>query len=259
MFSGGSSETTGAPACKRLARPRQHVGDESGDRRGDRALGEAPARLRQSRVGGLDRRGLGDDLVRPAERRLSLLHRGCGGGDFRLGRGEVGPLLVDDLLGRRAARQQGLVALEVGLHLAARGDRVVEIGLGLGDLGRLGGSLQIGELVLGLLRQVRGLIDRGAVHRVVLVEQRRALDDTVAALDVDGGDEALLGRPDLDEIGFGVALPRRLGRRLSEPEDGESSGDRNDDAHHYDRSLCPRSIPQICNETVALHYRTKLC
>ena len=29
----------------------------------------------------------------------------------------------------------------------------------------------------------------------------------VAALDVDGGDEALLGRPDFDEIGLGVALP----------------------------------------------------
>ncbi len=53
----------------------------------------------------------------------------------------------------------------------------------------------------------RDLLGRGAVVGVVLVEEGRALHDLVAARDVDRGDEALLGRPDLDEIGLGIALP----------------------------------------------------
>ena len=113
----------------------------------------------------------------------------------------------------------------------------LQIGLGLGDLGRLGGTVEIGQLVLGLLDEMGRLIDRGAVHRVVLVEQRRALGDAVAALDMDGGHKPLLGRADFDEVGLGVALPRRLGRRLPQPEDGERRGDGDDDAQHYDRSL----------------------
>ncbi len=55
---------------------------------------------------------------------------------------------------------------------------------------------------------------------VVLVEQGRAFDNSIAALDVNGRQQALLRRPDLNEIRFGIALPfnhHRVARAQEEP------------------------------------------
>ena len=104
---------------------------------------------------------------------------------------------------------QHLVALEIGLDLVARGLGVGEIGFGLLDLGRLAAGLEIGELLLGLPELPRRLLAGGAVGGVVLLEQRRAGRDLGAAPDGERGEEALLGRADLDEIGLGIALPLR--------------------------------------------------
>ena len=69
------------------------------------------------------------------------------------------------------------------------------------------GRQEIGELVAGLLQKPARLVDGGSIVGVVLIEQRLAFYDPVAARDVDGGDKALLGRTDLDEIRLGIALP----------------------------------------------------
>ena len=236
MFSGGSSETTGAPAS-RVSPGRASTSattPATGDV--DRALGEAPARLRQRRVGGVDRRGLGDDLAPPGRAAPApAAARPAAAAIFASAEARSAFSWSTSCAVAAPLRQQGLIALKIGLHLATRRDRVVEIGFGLRDLGRLARALEIGELVLGLLRQARGLVDGGAVGRVVLVEQRLAFDDMVAALDVDGGDEALLGRPDLDEIGFGVALPF-LGsaRAAAEVEPGRDRQRRHDQRQNED-------------------------
>ena len=88
--------------------------------------------------------------------------------------------------------------------------------------------MQVCELILGLLQEAPRLIDRGAVVGVVLLEQRRAFHDAVAALHADRGDEALLGRPDLDEIGLGIALPRDRRRRLGAEQNPAHTRDQGD-------------------------------
>ena len=101
-------------------------------------------------------------------------------------------------------------------------------------------------MILGLLKQPRRLFDRVAIVGVVLFEQRRALDHAVAALDVNGGDQTLLGRPDFDEVGVGVALPflRRGGPGAKEdpPQRAErqSEGRKDDNStiHRGRRSHC---------------------
>lgn len=77
-------------------------------------------------------------------------------------------------------------------------------------------------MVRRLLQQPARLIDGGPIVRVILLEQRLTLDDVVAAFDADGGDQALLGWADLDEIRFSIALPGD-GRGASRPEDGPAA------------------------------------
>ena len=79
------------------------------------------------------------------------------------------------------------------MRLVARRLGVGEVGLRLFDLGRLAAALEIGELVLGLREQPGGLIGRGAIVGVVLIEQRRAFDDPVAPRDVQRASEAPAG------------------------------------------------------------------
>jgi hypothetical protein len=56
------------------------------------------------------------------------------------------------------------------------------------------------------------LLFGGAIGGVVLIEQGRAGSDLGAAPDREAGEKALLGRPGLDVIGFGIALPLDRGR-----------------------------------------------
>ncbi len=66
---------------------------------------------------------------------------------------------------------------------------------------------------------------------VVLVEQGRAFDNSIAALDVNGRQQALLRRPDLNEIRFGIALPfnhHRVARAQEEPRADNKAKDRDD-------------------------------
>ena len=146
-----------------------------------------------------------------------------------LGRALVGGLLVDELDGRGACLEQRLVARKIASDLVARRRGVRQIGFRLQDFGRLAGALQIGELILGLRQLASGLFAGGAIIRVVLIEQRRAFDDPVAARDMDLRDQALLRWPDLDEIGIRVALPLDVGRIVGaqqEPPAGEGRGAR---------------------------------
>jgi hypothetical protein len=82
----------------------------------------------------------------------------------------------------------------------------MQVGLGLLDLARFRGREEIGELFARLLREPARLIDRRPVVRRVLLEQRSAFGDPVAARDMDRRQKARLGRPYLDKIGFRVAL-----------------------------------------------------
>jgi len=52
-----------------------------------------------------------------------------------------------------------------------------------------------------------GLFLGRSIVDFILGEQRCAGDDLIAALDRDSGQQSCLGRTDLDEIGFGIALP----------------------------------------------------
>ena len=71
---------------------------------------------------------------------------------------------------------------------------------------RFEGALQVDELVLRLRQLPRGLIAGGLIVGVVLVKQRRALGDAIAARDMHRRQQALPGRPDLDVIRFRIAL-----------------------------------------------------
>jgi len=107
--------------------------------------------------------------------------------------------------------------LQVLVRLVARGLCVAQIGLGLLDLGGLGGREEIGELIACLLQEAARLIDGGPVVGVVLLEQRLAFYDPVAPRDMDGGDETRLSRRDLDEVRLRIALPGdRLRRSRAE-------------------------------------------
>jgi hypothetical protein len=107
---------------------------------------------------------------------------------------------------------QGLVALEVRLDLVAGGLGVRQIGFRLLNFGEFAAGLQIGELLLGLPQLPGGLLLGGAIGGVVLIEQGRAGSDLGAAPDREAGEKALLGGPDLDVIGLGIALPLDRGR-----------------------------------------------
>src|SRR5580704_4022546 len=103
----------------------------------------------------------------------------------------------------------------------------------------------------------RRLVARGAVGDLVLTEQQRAGGDRIAARHVEFGDEALLGRTDFDEIGFGISLPLRRRRRpvLVPP---QANADRR--RERDDKTDQTRATHQIvlCNATISLHYRGSL-
>jgi len=92
------------------------------------------------------------------------------------------------------------------------------------------------------------LFDRRLVVGVVLVEQRLALSDLVAAPHAKGREEPRLGRPDLDEIGVRVALPLdrlRPVRSHKDPPAGDAGGDQSDgeeQASAHDLTYCNETI-----------------
>ncbi len=207
MFCGGRSETTGAPAASVSPGKAITSATRPACGRGDRTLVESPLGFLQRRFERVDQRILRVDLARPAHRRLGGRQRRPGRRDLGFGRAQVGGLLIDGLLGRRARLQERRTAPQIFLRPVARRLGVLQVGLGLLDLAGLGRGKEVGELVARLLQEPARLIDRGPVVRRVLLEQRLALHDAVAARDMDGGQKALLGRADLDEIGLRVALP----------------------------------------------------
>ena len=176
-----------------------------------------------------------------------------------VGGAQVRLLLVDGLRRRGAGFQQHLIALQIGQHFVARRlRRRAGWPRPDGDFGRLGGVLQIGELIPGLLKQPGRLIDRIAIVGVVLFEQRRALDHAIAALDANGGDETLLGRPDLDEIGVGVTLPFLGAGRPGAKKDPPQRAERQRDTEKDDDSTIHRGRARVGSGSRALLGRRRL-
>ena len=199
---------------QRLPGKGDHVGDEPGFGSGDRPLVESPLGLLQRRL----------ERARPSTSCASI-SPGRPIGAWAVASAAVAAatlasaerrsavLLIDDLLRRRARFQQRRASPQILLRPVARRLGVAQVGLGLLDLARLRGREEVGELVARLLQEPSRLIDRGPVVRGVLLEQRLALHDAVAARDTDRRQKARLGRADLDEIGLRIALPgdRRRG------------------------------------------------
>jgi hypothetical protein len=188
---------------------------------------------------GLHHRLLRLDLALPPHWGTHLGERGFETLHLGIGRAQIGALLLDELLGCREGLHEGFGAPQIGLDLVARRLGIREARLGLLDLGRLAGGLEIGELLFGLLELPRGLVARRNIGGVVLVEQRRARRDPRAARHRERGEEALLGRTDFDEIGLRIALPfGRRGRPSGPPPAGTAGrGYRQNRCHGYQASV----------------------
>ena len=177
-----------------------------------------------------------------------------------LGGSQVGALLIDGLQRHRAGFEieERLGSLQIALAPCRAPPARPPDWPAPVDLGRLAAVAEIGELLLRLCQLSLGLIDRGPVGGVVLIEQRRAGRDLVAARDRHGGEQTLLGRADLDEIGLRIALPldRKGSARPHPPPAGARQPQHRD---HQDENVsahltCHRDLT-FCNETVSLHYR----
>ncbi len=147
----------------------------------------------------------------------------------------IGTHLIDCLLRDTAHRKLRLASGEVRRRARQRRVRIGEIGLGLLDFGRLHGSLEIGQLFLRLGELLPGLVARGAVGDIVLGEQRRVLRNDIATGHVDCSEQAGLGRPNLDVVGLGIALPRdrRNAPRRPPPEAATTGRDKQHDRQPY--------------------------
>jgi hypothetical protein len=196
-----------------LAGAGKDVVDGASHWRGDVALVEPPLCHGHRGARRIDRRTLRGNLLIPAKRRTRL--RECRFEPVNLGfrRAVIGPKLIDVLDRNGAKAHQRFVSLEIELGPEERRLRLCEVCFGLFVLGRLAASLEIRQLRFCLGQLPRGLVDGRPVGGIVLLKQRRAGDDRDAPRDEDGGEETLLGRADLYEIGLGIAL--LLGRRRS--------------------------------------------
>ena len=95
----------------------------------------------------------------------------------------IGPQLIDGLDRNGAKAHQRFVSLEIGLGPDERRLGIREIGFGLFNLGRLAASLEIRQLRFGLGQLPRGLVVGRLIGGVVLLKERRAGGDLVAARD----------------------------------------------------------------------------
>ena len=222
----------------RLSGQGQHVSHPRVGRRGDPALREPPLSHLHGGARGGNGRPLRLDLTLATHRRPRLRQRRRQAGDLRLGGAEIGAHLVNALFRGVALRQQGLTARQVGGGAHQGRVRVREIGLRLLDFGWFGGFQQIGELFLRLLELSRRLVPGCLVVGVILAEQRRAGRDPVPAGDVDRSEQPRLGRPDVDEIGLGVTLPKDWRYTVCLPPPEASAAD---DGQQNDRDDHPSS------------------
>ena len=140
MFSGGSSETTGAPAGSVSPGPRQHVGDDSGDGRrrpsaGRAATAPAPAPRRQPRPPRPARRSRPAGRAAPAPVSAPLRRRRPSPRPKRRSARcwSTTCLVAEPLASSVSLRWRSACTLPRAA-LAS-----LQIGLRLGDLGRLGG------------------------------------------------------------------------------------------------------------------------
>ena len=194
-----------------LAGAGKDVVDGASHWRGDVALVEPPLCHGHRGARRIDRRILRGDLVTPAKRRTHL--RECRFEPVNLGfrRAVIGPKLIDILDRNGTKAHQRFVSLEIGLGPDERRPGIRQVCFRLFNFCLLAASLEIRQLRFGLGQLPRGLVDGRPVGGVVLLKQWRAGGDLDAPRDEDGGEETLLGRADLHEIGLGIALP--LGRR----------------------------------------------
>ena len=149
--------------------------------------GQPPAGHRQGGFRGADRCRLRLYVALAPKMRARLGEHGVSHQNLGNCGAEVCFFLVDDLNRGGAGFQQRDIALQILLDLVACGLRIGQIGLRLENFGRLGRTFQIDHLVLCLRQLPRRLIAGGQIVGVVLVEQGRAFDNFVTALDVDGG------------------------------------------------------------------------
>ena len=202
-------------------------------------LVEPPLCHVQSRPRGLDCGALCTDLAVAPHWRQRLRERRPIAVELGLRCAQIGALLIDELHGGGTGLQQHFVAGEVGSELVMRRLIGGEIGLRQPDFRGLARGLQIGELLLGLVELMRRLIARRKVRGGVLIEQRRLRGDLVAARDVNGREQPLLGRSDLHEIRVGIALPGNWRRdaRAEPPPAGISRSAKGEHEHEKEPSV----------------------
>ena len=201
----------------RLPRARQHVSHAATRRRRHVALRQPPRRHIQRSPRSRHRRALCLDLVVPPHRPACLLERRLHRCNLGLGRQVVSPALIDALLRGPTLRQQRLAAGKIGYRAGQGCFCVRQVGFGLQDLGWLAALLQIAKLPLRLRQQLRRLVARCPIVRIVLVEQLRAGGNLVAARNVNRGQQPLLRRTDHDKVGLRIPLPNRGRWRAIQP------------------------------------------
>ncbi len=254
IFSGGSSDTTGAAGGDGLAGPGEDVGDDAADRRGDVALVEPPLQTcRPPRATASYRRLLRLDLALAPERRAHLGRRRFEALDLGIGRAQVGALLVDELDRHRVRFHQGLVAPEIGLDLVARGLGVRPDWLPPAEFRSACRSAWRLASCSSACRSCRVACSLAARSAVSSCSNRAAPGATFEPRwTARVSEQALLGRPDLDVVGLGIALP--LDRRRSAvlpPPAGACRGQR----RATRLPLLPNGSWHLtyCNRTVSLH------
>ena len=224
MFSGGRSETTGAPAASvspgwaNTSAMRPPMGAVTLRCASRHSAIASPAAQRS------DRGALRLDLALPAQRQQGLIERGRGGLHLGLGRTVIGAALIDGLRRGVSVAQQRLVAGQIGASPHQGRAGICQIGFRLRDFRRLAAGFEIGELLFALGELARRLVAGGPFVGVVLPEERRALGDQLAARHEQLGQQPLLDRGDLDVVGVGIALPDdRFDRAVLRPPQPENS------------------------------------
>jgi hypothetical protein len=174
------------------------------------------------------------DLVDAAHRPLGLRQRCSGSVKLGLCRMVVGAALIDHLRRRKPCAQQHGIAVEIRAGACHRRLDVSEIGFRLRDLGRLAGGFEICKLHLRLGKLAVRLVTGCEFLRFVLLEQRRAFGNGIAAPDMECGQETSFDRADIDIVSFGITLPgrRRFALMTIPPQPPQGGGEEQNDGNH---------------------------